>query len=60
MKIYEKATEMLEEGLMPNSAKTVIPNKYKDNYSCPKCGCTLKFGQKECICSWQMDWSKYE
>ena len=58
---YKEHTEsIVEEKFVPNSAKTVIPYKYKDNYSCPKCGCTLKFGQRECNCSWQMDWSKYE
>ena len=49
-----------EENFVPIPSKTVIPNKYKDSYSCPKCGCTLKFVQKECLCSWQMDWSKYK
>ena len=38
----------------------VVPVQIKNGkYECPKCGCTLKFGQKECLCSWQMDWSKY-
>jgi uncharacterized protein YbjQ (UPF0145 family) len=58
----EQSKREIEENIdnfVPNPSKTVIPNKYKDSYSCPKCGCTLKFGQKECLCSWQMDWSKY-
>lgn len=58
----EQSKREIEENIdnfVPNPSKTVMPNKYKDSYSCPKCGCTLKFGQKECLCSWQMDWSKY-
>lgn len=58
----EQSKREMEENIdnfVPNPSKTVIPNKYEDSYSCPKCGCTLKFGQKECLCSWQMDWSKY-
>ena len=58
----EQSKREIEETIdnfVPNPSKTVIPNKYEDSYSCPKCGCTLKFGQKECLCSWQMDWSKY-
>ena len=55
-----KINEVTEENFVPNPAKTVVPDKYDDYFSCPKCGCTLKKGQKECLCSWQMDWSKYE
>lgn len=51
--------EEADKDFVPDPLKTVVPNKYKEYYSCPKCGCTLKFGQKECICSWQMDWNKY-
>lgn len=40
--------------------ETVIPEEYKGIYSCPKCGCTIKKGQKECVCSRQIDWSNYE
>lgn len=40
----------------------VIPDYYKkeDIYSCPKCGCTLKKGQVECLCSTVIDWSNIE
>ena len=59
----EKAKCELEESIdnsVSNPLKTVVPNKYKDYYSCPKCGCTLKFGQEECLCSWKMDWRTYD
>lgn len=54
----ETATE--EKIVVQKNIVTVIPNKNKDNYSCPKCGCSLKFGQKICLCSLHMDWSSYE
>ncbi len=40
----------------------VIPNYYKkeDIYSCPRCGCRLKKGQEECLCSTVIDWSNIE
>ncbi len=40
----------------------VIPNYYEkeDIYSCPRCGCTLKKGQEECLCSTVIDWSNIE
>ncbi len=59
-KLAEKSTQEIGGHFIPNPSKPVTPNKHKDGFSCPKCGCTLKKGQKECLCSWQIDWSKYE
>ena len=64
MKVYEesepKTHEQNDNNFIPDPAKTVVPNRDGNYFFCPKCGCALKFGQKECLCSWQMDWSKYK
>ncbi len=38
----------------------LIPEYHKGSFSCPKCGSSLKKGQKTCLCSERLDWSNYE
>ena len=47
-----------EENFVPIPSKTVVPNKHNDYFFVQNV--VAHFGQKEFLCSWQMDWSKYK
>ena len=61
----ESSVKTVPETVVPDAAipETALPNEFivpekgKKGYSCPKCGSTIKDGQKVCLCSRHVDWA---
>ena len=52
-------TQYYSEASAPK-VEMIVPENHKGAFSCPKCGSSLKKGQKTCLCSCRFDWSNYE
>ena len=49
-----------EDTSTKNTCVVPIRLEKSNRFECPKCGCRLRQGEKQCLCFSLLDWSQYE